>query len=97
MNIVKLKASGYTWQCPECERDNYTGPAPAEVRCESCNGVFCVSDLSHRRIRKSEATVAISDNGRSSSKGKGQSEFQARLFPPEADHLCFDESDDIPF
>jgi hypothetical protein len=76
---------------------HYTGPAPEEVRCEGCKGVFYVSDLSHRRERKSIEIAAHSDNGRRRSEESTQPELQARLFPAESDHLNFDESDDIPF
>ena len=97
INKVKLKASGYTWQCPECKRQNYTGPAPEEVHCEGCKGVFYVSDLSHRWERKSVETAAHSDNGRRRSEESSQPELQARLFPSESDLYDFDENEDIPF
>ena len=101
MNKVKLRASGYTWLCPECKTENYTGPAPEEVRCEGCKGIFFVSDLSHRRKRKSVGKMAYSDNGRGGSKESVQSEFQGRLFPSESDSESdlydFDEKEDIPF
>jgi phage FluMu protein Com len=48
MTGVILRASGYTWKCPECGRENYTGPAPATVRCRQCNGEFEVKSLHHR-------------------------------------------------
>jgi hypothetical protein len=95
-NKVKLEASGYTWECPECKRHNYTGPAPEEVCCEGCKGVFRVSDLSHRRSRSS-AEMAHSDNGRRKPKEGVPPELQARLFPSESDDHDFDESNDIPF
>jgi DNA-directed RNA polymerase subunit RPC12/RpoP len=49
MTGVILRASGYTWKCAECGRENYTGPAPAIVRCRQCNGEFEVKSLQHRR------------------------------------------------
>jgi hypothetical protein len=49
MTEVVLRASGYTWKCPECRRDNYTGPAPVSVKCKACHGEFEVKDLHHRR------------------------------------------------
>jgi DNA-directed RNA polymerase subunit RPC12/RpoP len=49
MTTVVLRASGYTWKCPECGRENYTGPAPGSVRCGQCNGEFQVKGLHHRR------------------------------------------------
>ena len=49
MTSVILRSSGYTWKCPECARENYTGPAPESVRCGQCNGEFQVKELHHRR------------------------------------------------
>jgi hypothetical protein len=49
MSAVVLRASGYTWKCPECGRENYTGPAPEVVCCEQCHGEFQVRELHHRR------------------------------------------------
>jgi hypothetical protein len=52
---VHLRASGYTWRCPECdEKDNYTGAPPAKVVCKRCKAVFDVGDLRHRRCAKIE-------------------------------------------
>lgn len=51
---VNLQASGYTWKCPECEKTNYTGPAPKQVRCSACRGEFEVGKLMHRRIKAEE-------------------------------------------
>lgn len=51
MTTVVLRASGYTWKCPECNRENYTGPAPDMVQCEGCKGEFDVKDLHHRRSK----------------------------------------------
>ncbi len=50
MTSIALRASGYTWTCPECGRENYTGAAPATVRCTGCNGQFDVKELQHRRV-----------------------------------------------
>jgi hypothetical protein len=50
MIAVVLRASGYTWKCPECGRENYTGPAPEAVHCHGCNGEFEVKELHHRRV-----------------------------------------------
>ena len=97
MDIVTLKASGYTWKCPECNRENYTGPAPAEVRCKSCNGSFRVGDLSHRKIGMSKAKAAIFNNGRKANESKGNAEFQTSLFPTGENTHTVDGSDDIPF
>lgn len=49
MTGVTLKASGYTWHCPECHGENYTGAAPSAVCCSECNGTFGVRSLQHRR------------------------------------------------
>jgi DNA-directed RNA polymerase subunit RPC12/RpoP len=49
MTSVTLRASGYTWKCAECGRENYTGPAPASVRCGQCHAEFEVKALQHRR------------------------------------------------
>lgn len=49
MTGVVLRASGYTWKCPECGRENYTGPAPEAVRCKRCHGEFQVREFHHRR------------------------------------------------
>lgn len=49
MTAVVLRASGYTWKCPECGRENYTGPAPESVGCKRCHGEFQVKELHHRR------------------------------------------------
>ena len=51
MTNVVLRASGYTWKCSECNRENYTGPAPDRVRCEGCKGDFEVKELHHRRSK----------------------------------------------
>ncbi len=50
MTSVVLRASGYTWKCLECGRENYTGAAPEAVQCKGCNGEFEVKELHHRRI-----------------------------------------------
>jgi len=50
MTKVNLRASGYTWKCPECEeKDNYTGAPPEKVTCKNCKGEFEVGELCHRR------------------------------------------------
>jgi hypothetical protein len=50
MSDIVLRASGYTWKCPECGRSNYTGPAPEHVHCKASNGEFGVRGLHHRRV-----------------------------------------------
>ena len=49
MTAVTLRASGYTWKCAECGRENYTGAGPASVRCTQCHAEFEVKALQHRR------------------------------------------------
>lgn len=83
MTAVGLRASGYTWRCPECGRENYTGPAPTEVQCRGCNGEFGVKDLHHRRA------------GNESNKGKG--EPMSGVLPLFAAAPSIPAEDDIPF
>jgi DNA-directed RNA polymerase subunit RPC12/RpoP len=83
MTAVVLRASGYTWKCAECGRENYTGPAPAMVKCRGCNGQFEVRDLHHRRA-ESEST-----NGKEARKTEAMPLFAAA--PPVP------AEDDIPF
>jgi hypothetical protein len=52
MTSVNLKASGYTWRCPECQCENYTGAAPSSVCCSKCDGTFDVMSLAHRHKRE---------------------------------------------
>lgn len=62
MTAVTLKASGYTWRCPECGEFNYTGAAPVEVRCSKCNGEFEVGSLLHRHKKESFVQKSLFDN-----------------------------------
>lgn len=62
MTAVTLKASGYTWRCPECGEFNYTGAAPVEVRCSKCNGEFEVGSLLHRHKKESVVQMSLFDN-----------------------------------
>ena len=48
MTTVQLKASGYSWRCPECDEGNYTGEAPQQVVCRRCQAEFLVAGLAHR-------------------------------------------------
>jgi DNA-directed RNA polymerase subunit RPC12/RpoP len=86
MTTVVLRASGYIWKCAECGRENYTGPAPAIVQCEQCNGEFEVKELHHRRS-KSE-----SDSGKEA--GKTQQKLFMPLFESSS---AMPAEDDIPF
>jgi len=86
MTYVVLRASGYTWKCPECDRDNYTGPAPAMVQCEKCNGEFEVKELNHRRSKSG------SDSGKEA--GKTQQNLLMPLFESSSPVPAEDE---IPF
>ena len=63
MTSVNLKASGYTWRCPECHGENYTGAAPSVVICSKCNGTFDVKTLVHRRKRENVPSSQILSNG----------------------------------
>ena len=86
MSYVVLRASGYTWKCLECGRENYTGPAPVMVQCEQCNGEFEVKELHHRRS-KSEP-----DSGKEV--GKTQQNLLMPLFESSSPVPAEDE---IPF
>lgn len=88
MTAVNLKASGYTWRCPECRAENYTGAAPSSVCCSKCNGLFDVGSLVHRRQQKR----SDGQQDRSESEGGQQSLFEA-LQAQEA----HSSSDEIPF
>lgn len=50
MTTVQLKASGYSWRCPECDENNYTGEAPQQVVCRSCQAEFLVAGLAHHLV-----------------------------------------------
>lgn len=73
MTAVKLKASGYTWRCPECQVENYTGAAPATVRCSKCHGAFGVGSLVHRRGKARDHATPMGAN----SGGEQRSLFDA--------------------
>jgi hypothetical protein len=51
MKGVRLQASGYTWSCPECEKENYTGSAPPSVICALCKAEYPVAELLHNSDR----------------------------------------------
>ena len=61
MKTIRLRASGYTWDCPECGCENYAGAAPEEVACEGCHARFAVSALVHRRAVRSEEQMSLFD------------------------------------
>jgi len=86
MTRVILRASGYTWKCTECGRQNYTGPAPDMVQCEQCKGEFELIELHHRRT-KSEP-----DSGKEV--GKTQQNLLMPLFESSSPVPAEDE---IPF
>ncbi len=88
MTSVNLKASGYTWRCPECRGENYTGAAPLEVCCSKCNGTFDVKALVHRRKREK---VPSSQGGGNSRDG------QQTLFETVQVQETHAPDDDIPF
>lgn len=88
MTAVNLKASGYTWRCPECRAENYTGAAPSGVCCSKCNGLFDVGSLVHRR----QQTNSPAQQDLGDSDGRQQSLFDA-LQAREA----HSPGDEIPF
>jgi hypothetical protein len=95
MKTVKLKASGYTWNCPECRKANYVGPAGITVQCEACNGKFAVAKIVHRRANGSPSQPPA-DNQRG--KEPDQINFQPNLFPAQKrTNSKGDMDDDIPF
>ena len=46
---VELIASGYEWNCPECETFNTEIEITEHVECDNCNQVFFVSESYHAR------------------------------------------------
>lgn len=88
MTSVNLKASGYTWRCPECRAENYTGAAPSAVCCSKCNGTFDVRSLVHRR----QKTYCPSAQKGSNSRGDQQTLFDGFQGP-----RSHSPDDDIPF
>ena len=86
MTTLVLRASGYTWKCSECNRENYTGPAPDIVRCEGCKGEFEVKELHHRRSK--------SEPNSGKEVGKTQQNLIMPLFESSSPVLAEDE---IPF
>ena len=88
MTSVNLKASGYTWRCPECKAENYTGAAPSTVGCSKCHGTFDVKSLVHRRQKEN----VLSPQGGGNSRGGQQT-----LFDLVQDPRSSRSDDDIPF
>ena len=46
---VELIASGYEWECPNCQRVNTEVCAPASVRCKLCNRIYKTTEPAHAR------------------------------------------------
>ena len=61
MTTVQLKASGYSWRCPECDEGNYTGEAPQQVVCRSCQAEFLVAGLAHRLAKICDQQLCMFD------------------------------------
>lgn len=98
MTSVNLKASGYTWRCPECESENYTGAAPSSVCCSNCNGMFDVRSLLHRRRKKkSPSSDGALSTGISKQQGGNSRSGQQMLFDIIQDTQNHSFDDDIPF
>ena len=98
MTSVNLKASGYTWCCPECQAENYTGAAPLEVCCGKCNGMFDVMSLLHRRRKKkSPSSDGVLSTGISKQQGGNSRSGQQMLFDIIQDPQNHSSDDDIPF
>jgi hypothetical protein len=85
MSTVVLRASGYTWKCPECGRENYTGAAPAEVACKGCHAEFQVKELHHRRMEPEEP------------KSERKNVRKAEVLPLFAEAPPMSADDEIPF
>ena len=95
MKTVKLKASGYTWNCPECKKVNYVGPAGITVQCEACKGKFAVAKIVHRRANGPPSQPPV-DNQRG--KEPDQTNLQPSLFSVQKrTNSKGDMDDDIPF
>jgi hypothetical protein len=61
MTTVQLKASGYSWRCPECDENNYTGEAPQQVVCRNCKAEFLVAGLAHRLAKIGDQQLCMFD------------------------------------
>ena len=98
MTSVNLKASGYTWCCPECQAENYTGAAPRDVCCSKCNGTFDVRSLLHRRKKeKHPSSESALSTGISKRQGGNSRSGQQTLFDIFQDPQTHSSDDDIPF
>ena len=86
MTSVTLRASGYTWKCAECGRENYTGPAPGSVRCGQCHAEFEVKALQHRRAESVDLK-----------RKEVKTPEQAPLMPLFAESRPMAAEDEIPF
>ena len=63
MRNVSITASGYTWACPECTSENYTGAAPQQVVCDRCQAQFEVADRLHRIAEPQEEQIGMFEVG----------------------------------
>ena len=63
MRNVSITASGYTWTCPECGSQNYTGAAPQQVVCDRCQAQFEVADRLHRMDEPQEEPIRMFEVG----------------------------------
>jgi len=98
MTSVNLKASGYTWRCPECRFENYTGAAPSAVCCSKCNGAFDVRYLVHRRQKeKGPSSEGVLRMVISERDGGNSRSGQQTLFDSFQDPKSHSHDDDIPF
>ena len=78
MRVVSLAASGYTWTCPECGFDNYTGAAPRQVVCARCQAQFEVARMRHRMAASQDGQLGLFDAGEEGDAGvepKGEIPF----------------------
>jgi len=74
MRTVKLVASGYTWICPECSGENYTGAATTHVMCEHCQAQFAVAGFTHRMADLQKQQMCLFDQEGERSRGVAPSD-----------------------
>ena len=63
MRKISITASGYTWTCPECTSENYTGAAPQQVVCDRCQAQFEVADWLHRMVEPQDEQIGMFEVG----------------------------------